>query len=928
MPMKQRGPGVPRGEVAPVVRFVELVLRIPGDEYKIRFHDQLTVLSGIGMIEREALADSLIGAITGEAESTVLVFLDGDSRPAQIVSSDGRARGTYLDDRTAAPPMLSTLAADPDALRTLMLLRAPDLGLHATRARPEDTPELAEARATLAGLTAELQAALSARAQLDGARTELHQVDGQLRAFEEGTARREYVGVLADLERVRVEAAALQSGASGVEADRHLLACSDEARDLADRWCEAADRVENLTAAFGARARLDEDEVARARHIPEDPPAELPKLVATWAAARTDLAQLEARLHELAAARLPDPSDPAVVDLARLDQEALWEAHRRVADVTHRLEQEQLKLGGLGMDDEADSVLEHLEAAHSEVEAAEATVRRRWVPTLAASAGFATLSLMLVGTGPVVALPSLAASISIAGVGLAGPNRRLAAARARELDALVEAGAPTYLSFHMRRVDAAIDPTARRRLDATTVELQAAMKNWNEVTRGFDVERAVALRDEVQRYAAALAGMGGAATEIEELHLELAERAKPALDDARAALVGTLMGVGATAEGVATALDAGAPDAVEDLVTGLVVQGRAARTQAELEDAESDEEKLGRELDDLLNQLGFRDGTLDGRMGALEWAVRHAGEREEARAQSRPAADIDADLARLQAQADRLRRPEWASATPSEAREPDVEALRRRREALRTGLAASPAVGDIERLADRHSAMERRVASLESQRGQRPQRVCGGPARRHPAVPARSPHEGGPRRPAGRGRARRARRAVPEGRRRAQVGTPRPTPPPRRKDPTRLPDRRPLRYSLGQKKSSSRPDHAFGARGRTRLAGEPAQPTRTQAFRPSAWPSAPWCTLGVWHAPTSTSTSTRARWSWTATGSQPNGTRSTSRCGRSRRNLWSSMKREGCAGRAGRATSTRCAPAQPCDPDRQLGMGRVPARHR
>ncbi len=45
------------------MRFEELVLRIPGDEFKIRFHEHLTVLSGIGMLERGALSDSRLRSV-------------------------------------------------------------------------------------------------------------------------------------------------------------------------------------------------------------------------------------------------------------------------------------------------------------------------------------------------------------------------------------------------------------------------------------------------------------------------------------------------------------------------------------------------------------------------------------------------------------------------------------------------------------------------------------------------------------------------------------------------------------------------------------------------------------------------------------------------------------------------------------------------
>jgi uncharacterized protein YhaN len=139
--------------------------------------------------------------------------------------------------------------------------------------------------------------------------------------------------------------------------------------------------------------------------------------------------------------------------------------------------------------------------------------------------------------------------------------------------------------------------------------------------------------------------------------------------------------------------------------------------QSELEDAEGDEDKLGRRLDDLLNHLGFDEGTLEARLGALEWAVRHAGEREESRARARPTAEIEVDLERLQLEAARLRRPEWASIKASDAAEPDTATLHARRDDLKSRLSATPAAVDIERLSDRHSAMERRVASLESKLG-------------------------------------------------------------------------------------------------------------------------------------------------------------------------------------------------------------------
>src|SRR5262249_22671823 len=131
-----------RGE-ASRMRLEELVLRTPGDEFRVRFHEHLTVLSGIGMLERQAFADSLPGALTGNAENTVLTYVDRDGRIVEIISSGGTAVCRHLDDNSPALPLVGTVAPSADALRALVLLQAGDLGLTPSRLRSDDEdPEL------------------------------------------------------------------------------------------------------------------------------------------------------------------------------------------------------------------------------------------------------------------------------------------------------------------------------------------------------------------------------------------------------------------------------------------------------------------------------------------------------------------------------------------------------------------------------------------------------------------------------------------------------------------------------------------------------------------------------------------------------------------------------------------------------------------
>ena len=73
--------------------------------------------------------------------------------------------------------------------------------------------------------------------------------------------------------------------------------------------------------------------------------------VSIYDSTNADLDSGELKDAALAASKLPEPSDPRVVDLATIDQDELWEAHRLVDKTGEVLKQEQIALGGLGMDD-------------------------------------------------------------------------------------------------------------------------------------------------------------------------------------------------------------------------------------------------------------------------------------------------------------------------------------------------------------------------------------------------------------------------------------------------------------------------------------------------------------------------------------------------------------------------------------------------
>ena len=696
------------------MRFDELVLKIPDDELRVRFHPRMTVLSGLGAPEREALAQSILGSVAGGTDSTALRYLDGTGRLVNVLAGPGEpVQARHEDDGSVAPLPLSG-SSSPTDVRDLMLVQASDLGVVRRTSLADEPPELRDARASLAEITIELEAALAEEHATAAIRAELAALDEQLRLAHDGAARREYAEVLAQLERVRAEAATLQSGTAGVEADRHLLANAEGVRALAERWRSAADDLASAAARFGDAERLPEQDREQAAKLPDAPPEALPALVDAVVGAESHRSDLENRLQVLAVAKLPAPSDLLVGELGLLEQGPLWDAADRLVAATTAMQDVQMALGGLGGQDVGPppAVIEEMEAAHLDLEAAEQAAEAVRIPGVA-GAGLG-VALALAGTiaTPLLIPLGLLVTGAVGTVALIRPRRRVAQAAAVERRALDRAGVPSYLGFHLRRVDATVDPNTRGTVEVAVSEQRAATLAWEELAGpDVDVHHAKTLEDEVRAYHVALRSLGGAADEIEQIRTDLAERAEPAVAAARAALAEACAAFGLTDD------DLSEPTTVDARVASAIVRGRAARIQGELEAAEASEREAADGLSTQLRQLGFDAGELDARLGALEWAVDRAAEREQARENARPMDVIEAELVTLQAAAGRLKRPEWASVSPSEAEAPDIEELEERRAKVLAELGEEQSEVDIVRLADRQAALERRVTSLEARHG-------------------------------------------------------------------------------------------------------------------------------------------------------------------------------------------------------------------
>jgi hypothetical protein len=333
------------------------------------------------------------------------------------------------------------------------------------------------------------------------------------------------------------------------------------------------------------------------------------------------------------------------------------------------------------------------------------------VPGLAGTGLGVAAGVLGLAVAPVLLPVGLAGAAVAAGAGLVRPRARRAKAARTEQAALERADATSYLAFHIRRVEASVDPRLRETVETALAEHRVARAAWHDLVGDIDVEVAVSRRQEIEAYSEALRNLGETAEELEQLRRQLAEGAEPRLRAARDAAVS------ACRPYLLDDLEDDEPSTWPALVHEQCRRGAAARLQVEVDDAETAEHDASAALDALLSELGFDAGLLDARVGGLEWAVSRATEREEARLRARPREEIESELQQLQATAAALHRPEWETVTAAEASTPDIAELEARRSELAAEVAAARAEVDIERLADRHAAVERRVSALEARLG-------------------------------------------------------------------------------------------------------------------------------------------------------------------------------------------------------------------
>jgi hypothetical protein len=689
------------------MRFEELAYRDGGQAVTIPFHRTLTVLGGLDADLRRRFANRTIASLSGDAAGygVSLVFVDGSGSRVHLArDARGGTTVTDLDSGEDLADVLGESGGHVDWLRLLGLGSADLLLLdpvHFERdtarpdpAQPPDGPpagtdegELAEARAVLAQVEEEYQQVLARHNHFEGLRAEVARLDEEIGLADERAARHRYDDAARMVARLEAELALLR----GAEPTERLVAeATIAAVRLAGEYHAATAALDEASAAFGDRRRLDPRSLARALSLPAETPENLEQLQTDYLAVTGRRADLVARLDAGAASDLPVPSAPWVLTLARQQHPELWPRAERVTAAKTRVDELSMGLGGAGQ--HGDLVAE-LEAAHQAVEEAERDLDAAHVKALAMAA-----------------------------------KRRMAHAREAEHAVLTRAGFVSWLAFQMRRIDVLLEPDALESLRVAELEHQVAAVAWAELAGGVEPEAALAARAEIERYATEMVDAEHNVEAIELLYRELVEDAEPAYAAARAALLEACH-----------SFDVEPEHAVSE-VAAIVSEARHARLQQAVEDAEAAHQRIEVTLEAHLDAAGRPGpGHLAARLEAVAGLAAAAALHLEATQSTRNPDEVEADLGRARVALARLARPEWENLPPppafpglssagptgdGSADESQADRIARlieeRARVVTEAETAGRGVPDIDRLADRREALARRVTILESSAGTGP----------------------------------------------------------------------------------------------------------------------------------------------------------------------------------------------------------------
>ena len=181
--------------------------------------------------------------------------------------------------------------------------------------------------------------------------------------------------------------------------------------------------------------------------------------------------------------------------LAQVNQNGLWLAAEALRSAQSALDEEAASVGSSAEDAE---VIEKIEARHAAFETHQARSESVRKTTFLLS-GFAAIGVVpamafsgYLAAAPLIGIAAMSVITSIAFW------RRAIIARRAEGAALAEAGAQSYLGFHLQRVNGLLSSDqARKRLMTAADDHRETLRSWNVIAGDVDVEWAMRNRSQI-----------------------------------------------------------------------------------------------------------------------------------------------------------------------------------------------------------------------------------------------------------------------------------------------------------------------------------------------------------------------------------------------------------------------------------------------
>jgi len=197
--------------------------------------------------------------------------------------------------------------------------------------------------------------------------------------------------------------------------------------------------------------------------------------------------------------------DQIIRRLGAVDNTELWSRAHRVETAQAQLDAAADSTGSSAEDAE---VVARIEARHQSFEHAQdqAERYRRISFFVGASAALAAVpAAMMMGQAAAMAFVVIAGLLTVVSL---LQNQRMARAGRAEEEALAEAGAKSYLGFHLQRVDGLLDSQqSRHSVICAANELETAKEAWHDVAGEVTVEWAFDYRDEIDKASQLLVDM-------------------------------------------------------------------------------------------------------------------------------------------------------------------------------------------------------------------------------------------------------------------------------------------------------------------------------------------------------------------------------------------------------------------------------------